>query len=101
MAAKVAAGGKGGKTALWSSLHHLRVKSTKAQESEADLWLQIKMAEGKSQKPYHWMEKAGLHPELVKTRKLVASRFYQLKVGHAVVEAYLYGIGVMDTPECW
>ena len=51
-AAKTAAEGKGRKTAPRSSISHLKTKSTQAQESETAQWLQVKMADRKSQKRY-------------------------------------------------
>lgn len=100
LAAEVAAEGKGQKTALWRSLHHLRIKSTRVRESKAACWLGTPMAAIKSQTPYHFTGKNGGHPDLARTHKLVASRFYQLSVGHVAMGAYLYGIGAVDTPEC-
>lgn len=47
-AAKTAAECKGRKSPPWSSISHLKTKSTQARESETTQWLQVKLAEGKA-----------------------------------------------------
>ena len=42
-----------------------------------------------------------MDPLLGKAKKIYASRFYQLKVGHGAIGTFLKRIGVAETGECW
>lgn len=45
--------------------------------------------------------KNGVDPTLESAPKKYQSRFYQLKVGHGAVGAFLARTGAIETPECW
>ena len=42
-----------------------------------------------------------MDPTLGRAPKKYAARYYQIKVGHGVVETFLARIGAIETPECW
>ena len=42
-----------------------------------------------------------MDPLLGKAKKVYASRFYQLKVGHGAIGTFLKRIGAAETAECW
>ena len=45
--------------------------------------------------------RSSINPVLGKALKKYATRYYQLKIGHGAVGAFLARIGAVETPECW
>ena len=102
-AAKEAAGGERVQTAKWTSLTHLKRRITEEKKAQLRAWHEQKTKERESRKSgfYVFSPKAEMDPLLGKAKKVDASRFYQLKVGHGAIGTFLKRIGATETAECW
>ncbi len=102
-AAKEAAGGERIRTAKWTSLTHLKRQITNEKKAQLRAWHEQKTKERESRKSgfYVFSSKAEMDPLLGKAKKVYASRFYQLKVGHGAIGTFFKRIGATETAECW
>ncbi len=98
-----AAGGERIQTARWTSLTHLKRQITEEKKSQLRAWYEQKTKERESRKGgfYVLSLKAEMDPLLGQTKKVYASRFYQLKTGHGAIGTFLSRIGATETAECW
>jgi hypothetical protein len=75
-----------------------RVTEMKWEESKKE----IKEMGKKSKHSYRYdLVKRGGNNAVMKTRKSIAARFYQLKTGHALLGKYLRRIGKRRDMKCW
>ena len=82
-----------------TSLSHMARSATKARTRSTRVDLQPRPSRAKVQAP-SW--EGPLRKQLRRTRKALASRYYQLLSGHAAIGTYLhYKIHKTDTDECW
>ena len=67
------------------------------------MWYQSKSQEREATVPGFYVPQArsSISPVLGKVLKKYATRYYQLKIGHGAVGAFLARIGAVETPECW
>ena len=102
-AAKEAAGRERIQTARWTSLTHLKRRITEEKKLQLRAWHEQKTKERESRKSGFYVPslKAEMDPLLGKTKKFYASRFYQLKTGHAAIGTFFNRIGATETAECW
>ena len=86
-----------------SSLAYVNRNVKEAKKLEICFWHQVRNEEreARSRSYYASRLKPGIHPVLGQAPKRYASRFFQLKVGHAAVGVFLEKIGVRETVECW
>lgn len=82
---------------------HVRKKIIEAKNAEIYSWHQDRNVtrERRNQTFYVPRLKFGIHHVLGRAPKKYASRFFQLKVGHAAIGVFLERIGVAETAECW
>ena len=84
------------------SLAYIRRANTEAKVRQRGDWLRRAVGrrtaggQGAYQLPKRW----GLDPVVAGTPKGTARRYYQLKVGHAAIGAYLHRIQARDSPAC-
>jgi hypothetical protein len=79
-----------------------RIKAQK--QAETKDWLYKKTYKGEYKKRDRVYSLSGpLKPDLQvsSAEKPLAKRFYQLKMGHAIIAIYLYRIKRSDTEKCW
>lgn len=90
-AAREAAGRERIQTARWTSLTHLKRQITEEKKSQLQAWHDQKIEERESRKSGFYVPslKAEIDPLLGKTKKVYASRFYQLKIGHGPIGTFL------------
>lgn len=102
-AAKEAAANERCQTAGWSSLTHVNRKIKEVKKLEVYTWHQARNEEREARSRSYFIPrlKPGINPVLAKASKKYASRFFQLKIGHAAVGVFLARIGAVDTAECW
>lgn len=102
-AAKEAAADTRTQVVRWSSLTHVKKKIIEAKNSEMYSWRQDRneTRERRNQTYYVPRLKFGVHPVLGRAPKKYASRFFQLKVGHAAIGVFFERIGVAETAESW
>ncbi|EED15087.1 reverse transcriptase, putative, partial [Talaromyces stipitatus ATCC 10500] len=84
------------------SLAHVRRACTEARRAAVSEWAQINAVQGRHRdgRAYKMPRGWNLDPVAGKAPKRVASRYYQLKTGHAPIGTYLYRIGQRESPEC-
>ncbi|EED21745.1 conserved hypothetical protein [Talaromyces stipitatus ATCC 10500] len=84
------------------SLAHVRRACTEARRAAVSEWAQINAVQGRHRdgRVYKMPRGWNLDPVAGKAPKRVASRYYQLKTGHAPIGTYLYRIGQRESPEC-
>ena len=87
----------------WSSLSHIKKKLNESKSQELDRWHEIKIQERESSRRGFYVPwiKGKINGVLGNTSKKYASRYFQLKVGHGAIGAYLAKIGMVETPQCW
>lgn len=102
-AAKDVAHRGGRETDHWSSLTHIKAELQRTRLAELSAWHELKSQEREAtvQEFYDPVAKSGINPTLGSALKKYAMRFYQLRIGHGAVGAFLAKIGVINTPECW
>lgn len=102
-AAKKVAGEGKVRTARWTSLAHVKRQITEERKLQIYTQYQEKARERESNKLGFYIPclKTQIHSLLGKTKKLYASRFYQLKTGHGVIGTFLERIGKVESAECW
>jgi len=102
-AAREAAGRERIQTARWTSLTHLKRQITEEKNSQLRAWHDKKTEERESRKSGFYVpsSKAEIDYLLSKTKKVTASQFYQLKIGHGPIGTFLKRIGAAETAECW
>lgn len=100
-AAKEVATGERVRTAKWTSLTHIKQQITEAKKLQISIWHEQKTKEREVSRRgfYTPCLKTQFHPLLGKTRKLYASRFYQLKTGHGPTGTFLERIGAVESAE--
>lgn len=101
-AAKEAARGRKIRTARWTSLAHVKRQIMEERKLQIYMWYEQKARERESFKRGFYIPclKTQIHPLLGKTKKLYASRFYQLKTGHGAIGTFLERIGKLESAEC-
>ncbi|EED23621.1 reverse transcriptase, putative [Talaromyces stipitatus ATCC 10500] len=84
------------------SLAHVRRACTEARRAAVSKWAQINAVQGRHRDGCVYKMPRGwnLDPVAGKAPKRLASRYYQLKTGHAPIGTYLYRIGQRESPEC-
>ncbi|EED21750.1 endonuclease/reverse transcriptase, putative [Talaromyces stipitatus ATCC 10500] len=84
------------------SLAHVRRACTEARRAAVSEWAQINAVQGRHRdgRVYKMPRGWNLDPVAGKAPKRLASRYYQLKTGHAPIGTYLYRIGQRESPEC-
>ncbi|EED15972.1 conserved hypothetical protein [Talaromyces stipitatus ATCC 10500] len=84
------------------SLAHVRRACTEARRAAVSEWAQINAVQGRHRdgRVYKMPRGWNLDPVAGKAPKRLASRYYQLKTGHAPIGTYLYRIGRRESPEC-
>lgn len=95
---------KGGRQAeRWSSLAYIKKNLSGIRAKELDKWHQTQTQKREASRQGFYVPWAnnGIDPTLGNASKKYASRFYQLKVGHAAVGTFLVRIEAIETPECW
>jgi len=95
---------KGGKqNEKWSSLAYIKKNLRNIHSKGLASWHEKKTQEREASRHGYYIPwtKNSINSMLGKTSKKYASRYYQLKVGHGAVGTYLFGIGAIDTPQCW
>jgi hypothetical protein len=78
------------------------VKSRKLLETKE--WLKDRISKGKrlgNTNTYILPEKLKVDPQVYAIRRPIATRFFQLKLGHAITAAYLFRIKKKDSKSCW
>ncbi|EEA24632.1 conserved hypothetical protein [Talaromyces marneffei ATCC 18224] len=84
------------------SLAYVRRACTEARRAAVENWVRENAVQGAHRRgrvykmPRGW----GLDRVAAKAPKRVASRYYQLKTGHAPIGTYLHRIKARDSPEC-
>ncbi len=89
-------------TARWTSLTHLKRQITKEKKAQFRAWHEQKIKERENCKSgfYVFSSKAKIDLLLGKAKKVDASRFYQLKVGHGAISTFLKKIRAVETTMC-
>ena len=87
----------------WSSLTHIKAELQRIRSAELLMWHQSKSQEREAtvQGFYVPQARSSISPVLGKVLKKYATRYYQLKIGHGAVGAFLARIGAVETQECW
>ena len=87
----------------WSSLSHIKKKLNESNSQELVRWHEVKTQERESsrQRLYVPWIKGKINDVVGNKSKKYTSRYFQLKVGHGAIGAYLAMIGVFETPQCW
>jgi hypothetical protein len=83
---------------LFTTLAHLHRKTKEKKTKETNGWLQISLGEHQGYKPPTTKrpdEKATQVP------KRLATRYYQLKIGHAIIATHLKRINAINDDRCW
>ena len=86
-AAKKAVIGERVRTANWTSLTHIKQQITEEKKLQISIWHEQKTKEQEASRRGFYIPclKTHIHPLLGKAKKLYASRFYQLKIGHGAI----------------
>ena len=102
-AAKEAAMRERVRTARWTSLTHIKRQIKEEKKLQISVWHEQKAKEREASRRGLYIPclKTQIHPLLGKTKKLYASRFYQLKTGHGAMGTFLERIGAVGSAECW
>ena len=79
------------------SLSHLKREISEAKWTEAKKWSH----DGVNWKKYRPIQKQIPDPTVARSRKRLASRFYQLKTGHARTGEYLHKVKSRPFAQCW
>ena len=103
LAAKTRAQRGGRQAERWSSLAYIKKNLSGIRAKELGKWHQTQTEKREASRRGFYVPwtKNGIDPTLGNAPKKYASRFYQLKVGHAAVGTFLARIGVIEAPECW
>ncbi len=91
------------RTARWTSLTHIKRQIKEEKKLQISVWHEQKAKEREASRRGLYIPclKTQIHPLLGKTKKLYASRFYQLKTGHGAIGTFLERIGAVGSAECW
>lgn len=91
------------RTTKLTSLTHVKRQIKEEKKLQISLWHEQKAQEREASRRGFYIPclKTQIHPLLGKTKKLYASRFYQLKTGHGAIGTFLEWIGVVESAECW
>ena len=89
----------------YSSFSYI-ARATKAKKAaETEQWLEARIAKAQLKygrgRAYKLPKKKALDPQPFEVHKGLASRFFQLKIGHAITAGYLYQIKKRDSRACW
>jgi ribonuclease HI len=81
-----------------TSLAHLKRGITERKWVEACSWMESRLSKHHAYRPRKRMQP---DPTPAKASKAVASRYYQLRTGHALIGPYLKKIGKRASDACW
>jgi hypothetical protein len=84
------------------SLAYIRRACTEARRKAVEDWARTYAVQGahRRERAYRPPKGWGLDKAAGKAPKRLASRYYQLKIGHAPIGTYLHRIKARDSPEC-
>jgi hypothetical protein len=84
------------------SLAYIRRACTEARKTAVENWARTNAVQGAYRlgRAYTMPRGWGLDQVAAKAPKRLASRYYQLKTGHAPIGTYLHRIKARDSPEC-
>ena len=104
IAKKAAENGLAAPENRYCSLSHITrlVKSRKLLETKE--WLKDRISKRKrlgNTNTYTLPEKLKVDPQIYAIRRPIATRFFQLKLGHAITAVYLFRIKKRDSKSCW
>ncbi len=82
---------------------YIKRQITEEKKLQIYTWYEQKISERQSSKRGFYISclKTRIHPLLDKAKKLYASRFYQLKIGHGAIGTFPERIGKVESVECW
>ena len=88
----------------YSSFSYIARQVKAQRQLETVEWLRKATYKGdhtRKKRAYSLTESLRLDPTASLAKKPLATRFYQLKIGHAITASYLHRIKRLDTPKCW